>query len=80
MIQDDVLEFGDGTRLELDRSLVVRQGPLGTTALSAFVSKTLPARIFQVNECKWRSRARLHQPSGSTVEGWAIHERVDWPR
>ena len=81
-IEDEQIRFNDGSRLSMDRSLTLRSGPLGTTALSSIpgVSNTFPARLLQVNECKWRSRARLECPGRSPVEGWAIHEIVSWPR
>lgn len=80
-IEDGSIELENGARLEMDRALVLRDGPLGTTALSGIpgIAKTFPARLLQVNECKWRSRARLQQPGTPAIEGWAIHERVDWP-
>jgi len=70
------MEFQDGARLSLDCSLVLRQGPLGSTALSVIpgIRQTFPARMLQVNETKWRSQGRLECPGGSTVQGWAIHE------
>ena len=82
MVEDDRVEFNDGARLTLDRSLVLRDGRLGATALSAIpgIRDTFPARLLQMNECKWRSRGRLERPADSSVEGWAIHERVDWPK
>src|SRR5262249_41246921 len=81
-LEDEQVKFEDGALLAMDRSLVIRDGPLGTTALSGIpgLNKTFPARILQVNECKWRSRGRLQLPDGATVEGWVIHERVSWPR
>ena len=82
LLDDDQIEFNDGARLMMDRSLVLRQGPLGVTALSAIpgVRDTFPARLLQVNECKWRSRGRFECPRASPVEAWVIHERVDWPK
>ena len=81
VLEDCQIEFLDGSRLVLDRSLVLRAGPLGATALSVIpgIRDTFPARLLKVNECKWRSRARIECPGKSTVEGWAIHERLDWP-
>ncbi len=81
LLEDGVIEFRDGARLLMDRSLVLREGPLGSTVLSAVPGfhDTFPARLLRVNECKWRSRARLDRPGASPVEAWAIHERVDWP-
>lgn len=82
LLEDGRIEFPDGARLSMDRSLVLREGPLGTTALSAIpgIRDTFPARLLKVNECKWRSRARFVRPGMAAVEGWAIHERVDWPK
>ncbi|MBZ5593780.1 MAG: hypothetical protein LAP39_16200 [Acidobacteriia bacterium] len=82
LLEDGQIEFRDGARLMMDRSLVLREGPLGATALSVIpgVRDTFPAQLLQVNECKWRSRGRFERPGTSTVEAWAIHERVDWPK
>jgi hypothetical protein len=82
VLEDGQIEFRDGARLAMDRSLVLREGPLGATALSVIpgVRDTFPARLLRVNECKWRSRGRFERPGASPVEGWAIHERVDWPK
>jgi hypothetical protein len=80
-LEDARIEFEDLSQLLMDRSLVIRDGPLRSTVLSAIpgVRDCLPVRILQVTECKWRSRARLQRCDGGTVEGWAIHERVEWP-
>ena len=81
-IEEERIVFEDGSRLSMDRSLILRNGRLGTTALSSIpgVANTFPARLLQVNECKWRSRARLERPGSPPVEGWAIHELVSWPK
>jgi len=81
-LEDEQIKWDDGSRLTMDQSLTLRNGPLGTTALSSIpgISKTFPARLLQVNECKWRSRARLERAGSSPVEGWAIHEIVSWPK
>lgn len=80
-VGDAKIEFQDGSVLTMDRSAVIRNGPLGHTVLSAIpgIRKTLPARVLQVQECKWRSRARLERVGEPIVEGWAVHERVSWP-
>lgn len=80
-IEDGQITFENESRLALDRSLTLRKGTLGSNALSSIpgVSKTFPARLLQVSECKWRSRARLERPGRAPVEGWAIHEIVSWP-
>ncbi len=82
LLEDGQIEFRDGARLTMDRSLVLRDGPLGSTALSVIpgVRNTFPVRLLKVNECKWRSLGRLERPGVSTVEGWVIHERVEWPK
>jgi hypothetical protein len=82
VLDDDRIEFQDGSLLTMDRSLVLREGALGSTALSVIpgIRKTFPARLLQVNECKWRSRTRFQSPGKPAVEGWAIHERVSWPK
>jgi hypothetical protein len=82
VLDDDRIEFQDGSLLTMDRSLVLREGALGSTALSVIpgIRKTFPARLLQMNECKWRSRSRLQAPGRPAVEGWAIHERVSWPK
>ena len=78
---DEQIRFCGRTLLAMDRSLTIREGPLGTTALAAIplIGKTFPARLLRVTESKWRSRARLEFPNRPAVEGFAIHERVSWP-
>jgi hypothetical protein len=80
LLEDGRIEFRDGARLTMDRSLILREGLLGATALSVpGVRNTFPARLLAVNECKWRSCARFASPGMAPVEGWAIHEKVTWP-
>lgn len=81
LIDDARIAFDDGWRLILDRSLVIRDGPLGSTALSGIPGiRTLAAgRLLRATESKWRSRARLEREGKPPVEGWAIHEVVQWP-
>lgn len=82
LLEDDQIESDDGARLTMNRSLVLREGPLGATALSGIpgVRDSFPARLLNVSERKWRSRARFERPGTLTVEGWAIHEGVEWPK
>jgi len=82
LLEDGQIEFCGGARLILDRALVLRQGPLGSTALSVIpgVRDTFPGSLLKVDECKWRSRGRFERPGIPAVEGWAIHERVEWPK
>lgn len=77
-IADDVIVLGQD-RLEFDRGSVLRQGPLGSTALSALGGILLPKRMLRVDECKWRSRVVFHRQGQTEVRGWAIHEVVRWP-
>jgi hypothetical protein len=81
-LADEEIKFENGAVLAMDRSLVLRNGPLGTTVLSKIpgLNRTFPARLLEVNECKWRSRAHLRLPNGKNVQGWAIHEKVCWPK
>jgi len=81
-IEDERILFDDGSSLNMDRSLTLRKGLLGTTALSSIpgLANIFPARLLQVHEYKWRSRAQLLRPGIPPVEGWAIHEIVSWPR
>jgi hypothetical protein len=67
---------GEELKLEIRDREVLREGPLIETALSFIpnIRKLFPARILDLREAKWRSRAAL----GAT-EGWAIHEVVEWP-
>jgi len=81
-LEDSHIDFENGARLSMDRSLVLRDGPIGNTALSIIpgARRTFPSRILQVEECKWRSRAQLQLPTGEIVDGWAVHEKVRWPK
>lgn len=81
-MDDGHIRFADGALLEMDRSLIIREGPLGSTVLSGIpgLKKTFPARLLGIHECKWRSRASLRIPERPAVEGWAIHEIVSWPK
>lgn len=71
--------FDSGTRLGLDRGLVLRSGQLGETVFAGISSlaKLLPRNMLSVEECKWRSRGVL-QTGTIPVPGWAIHEVVKW--
>jgi hypothetical protein len=81
VVEDTCIKLANGARLTMDCSLVLRDGPLGTAALSRIpgIQKTLPARLLLIRECKWRSRGRLEWPGEPAIESWAIHERVEWP-
>jgi hypothetical protein len=68
-----------GTRLELDRALMLRSGQLGHTVFAGIshLAKVLPRNMLAVEECKWRSRGVLRAGNGN-ASGWAIHEVVKW--
>jgi hypothetical protein len=80
-IADDAIELESGTSLSFDRAHVLRQGTLGSTTLAALpgLNRIVPARILQVMECKWLSRATLLRNGSDPRSGWAIHEVVRWP-
>ena len=81
-LEDCKIELASRESLTMSNSIVLREGPLGSTALASIpgVENTFPGRLLRVNECKWRSRARLAHADGRTSDGWAIHERVVWPQ
>jgi hypothetical protein len=81
-LSDRDIALATGERLTMNEPLVLRSGALGTTALSAIpgIEKTFPVRLLRIDESKWRSRAQLKHPNGQTADGWAIHERVTWPK
>jgi hypothetical protein len=84
IVEDNQIEAEDKdqTRLSMRRSLVLRNGRIGTTALSVVpgIEKMFPKQLVEMNECKWRSWARLERKGKPPVEGWAIHERLNWPQ
>lgn len=81
-VEDSHIELANGARLTMDRSLVLRDGPIGSTALSHIpgLCKTFPARLLRVRECKWRSLGHFEGPGEFATQGWVIHERVEWPK
>jgi hypothetical protein len=81
-IGDSEIVLGDGeTVLSLDTHTVLREGVLGSTALSVLpnLDRLFPARILGIRECKWLSRAILRRPGQADSVGMAIHEVVEWP-
>ena len=80
-LDDGGLVLDNGVRIALDRACVVRQGSLGSTVFAAVpgINRIAPARMFRVDECKWKSRARMQSPEGQVEEGWCVHEVVTWP-
>ncbi len=71
---------GLGLGLKLDRGSVLREGRVGTTALSRtpVLNRLLPAKMLDVYECKWRSSGVLSRNGTTVAQGWAIHEVVRW--
>ncbi|HLJ47884.1 MAG TPA: hypothetical protein VKU01_17835 [Bryobacteraceae bacterium] len=80
-IGDDGLDLSDGTRISFDRSVVLRDGALGSTVLTSIpgITRFAPASTLLIQECKWRSRALLTRAGATPEETWAIHEVVTWP-
>jgi hypothetical protein len=83
-IPNDHEVLWSGARLTMDCGAVLRSGALGETVFNVVRSaaRWLPARMLRVRETKWRSRCTLRSVSGSAgasiLEGWAIHEKVEW--
>jgi hypothetical protein len=67
--------------LSLDRGVVLREGVLGSTALSVIpnLDRLFPHSILNMRECKWLSRALLRRTGQPDSTGMAIHEVVEWP-
>lgn len=70
---------GGKTTLEIDESLVLREGPLVSTVFSKIpvIKDVLVGHTPNMHECKWRSRGELSD-KGVISKGWAIHEVVRW--
>jgi len=81
-LDDNQIEANGETCLRMTRPFVLRNGRLGTTALSVVpgITTVFPKQLVEMVECKWRSWARLERTGKPPVEGWAIHERVSWPQ
>jgi hypothetical protein len=80
-IGDDTLTLAGKAVLTLDRSVVLRDGVLGATALSVIpnLERLFPDSILNMRECKWLSNAVLRRPGQPDAVGMAIHEVVEWP-
>jgi hypothetical protein len=67
-------------RLVLDEHVVLRHGPLASTALAMIpgIQHIAPLRILRTRECKWRSRGRLMEGQTLVSSGWTIHEIVNF--
>lgn len=80
-IKDNRILFdGERSLLTLANSIVLRNGPLVSTALSKIpgITKLFPTKILEAVECKWRSRGILEVGKTPPVQGWAIHEVVNF--
>jgi hypothetical protein len=79
LTESEIVIGNSGSRLQLDRGLVLRRGRLQDTVFSSIarLAKLLPRTMLAVDECKWRSRGVLHT-SHEQRSGWAIHEVVKW--
>jgi len=73
---------GDRTVLSLSEKTELRNGLLGSTALSIIpkIATIFPARILNTQECKWRSKGSLINNGSFSSSGWAIHEVVRFPK
>jgi hypothetical protein len=81
-IGDREVVWGGGEAvLGLEPSAILREGPLGATALAVLpnLDRLFPARMLKVRERKWLSRATLRRPGRPDSTGMAIHEVVEWP-
>jgi hypothetical protein len=79
LTESEIVFKSPGTRLDLDRGMVLRGGQLGETVFAGIsrLAKLLPHNMLSVDECKWRSRGVLRTVNSATP-GWAIHEVVKW--
>ncbi len=79
LTEKEIISTNSGTRLDLDRGMVLRTGRLGETVFAGIsrLARLLPHNMLAVNECKWRSRGAL-QSGDRATSGWAIHEVVKW--
>ncbi len=70
----------DDWELHFTDSLTLREGTLLTTVFDKIplIKQSIPMRMLNAHECKWRSRGTFSCKSASPVGGWAIHEKVQW--
>jgi hypothetical protein len=80
-LDDRGLLLDNEVRISFDQAHVVRRGSLGSTVFKAVpgIGRIAPARMFRVDECKWKSRAEMQSPGAPAEAGWCIHEVVNWP-
>ena len=77
-VSESGLIAGDAT-LRMTDSTPIRVGRLRDTVLpgAPALARIFPHSIFNVEECKWRSRGAL-DTGDHHAEGWVIHEVVRW--
>ena len=81
-VTDHEIALGDKQLLlSFDETRVLREGTLGSTALSVIpgINRFLPARMLNTQERKWRSRGVLKNGYSILSSGWIIHEVIQWP-
>ena len=80
-IGDDGIELSDGAKIAFDQSVMLREGPLGSTVLTSIpgITRFAPASTLRIHERKWRSRVRWTGTRRLSQDAWAIHEVVTWP-
>jgi hypothetical protein len=78
-VTDQYLQIDDHGRLEFFESVVLREGPVISTAFARmkWLHRFFPPNVLNTFECKWRSRAAF-RANTETCTGWAIHEVVKW--
>ncbi|MEI7906600.1 MAG: hypothetical protein WCI84_04515 [Bacteroidota bacterium] len=79
VLDDTVVSSRDNLlQLQLDRSMVIRSGPIINTALKKIpgIELVVPANILHTDECKWVSRGTLLNGGHHPSTGFAVHEIV----
>lgn len=81
IVSDETIKINRGEALlTFSDKVVLRKGPLISTALSNFpgIESILPNSILNTYECKWRSNGVLKKNNNEVSKGWVIHEVVRW--
>ena len=79
IVSDENINLGEFL-LTFSDKIILREGPLISTAISNFPGMTsvFPNKILKTYECKWRSRGILEKENNKVSTGWLIHELVRW--
>lgn len=79
LVNDTLVQAGE-RMLKLSNPVEIRHGTLGQTVFhtGGWWRWLLPLRLRQLRETKCRATGILHEPSGVSHAGWAIHEVVHW--